>query len=93
MLTRRLAVLGCCSVLTSGCRVGAIILSQPYHTFCCAFLAVNPSVPAKSVQELAVLARDPNSKLSYGSPGIGNTLHLAGELFKMRAGIDLTHVP
>ena len=56
-------------------------------------LAVNPSVPAKSVQELVVLARDPSSKLSYGSPGVGNTLHLAGELFKTRAGIDLTHVP
>ena len=56
-------------------------------------LAVNPSVPAKSVQELVVLARDPSSKLSYGSPGVGNTLHLAGELFKTRAGINLTHVP
>ena len=56
-------------------------------------LAVNPSVPAKMVQELVALARDPRHKLAYGSPGIGNTLHLAGELFKARTGIDLTHVP
>jgi tripartite-type tricarboxylate transporter receptor subunit TctC len=56
-------------------------------------LVVNPSIPAKTVQELVELAHDPNSKLSYGSPGVGNTLHLAGELFKARAGINLTHVP
>jgi len=56
-------------------------------------LAVNPSVPAKTVQELVALARDPSNRLAYGSPGIGNTLHLAGELFRARTGIDLTHVP
>ena len=56
-------------------------------------LVVNPSVPAKTVQELLALARDPKSKLSYGSPGVGNTLHLAAELFKARTGIDMTHVP
>jgi hypothetical protein len=58
-----------------------------------------------SVQELVVLARDPSSKLSYGSPGVGNAVFsgqssssvlvqlAAGELFKTRAGINLTHVP
>jgi tripartite-type tricarboxylate transporter receptor subunit TctC len=56
-------------------------------------LAVNPSVPAKTVRELIALARDPASRLAYGSPGVGNTLHLASELFKARTGIDLTHVP
>ena len=56
-------------------------------------LVVNPSVPAKTVQELLSLARDPKSKLSYGSPGVGNTLHLAAELFKARTGMDMTHVP
>ena len=56
-------------------------------------LAVNPAVPATTVQELIALARDPANKLAYGSPGVGNTLHLAGELFKARTGIDLTHVP
>jgi tripartite-type tricarboxylate transporter receptor subunit TctC len=57
------------------------------------FLAVNPSVPAETVQELIALARDPNNRLAYGSPGIGNTLHLAGELFKTRTGVSITHVP
>jgi tripartite-type tricarboxylate transporter receptor subunit TctC len=56
-------------------------------------LVVNPSVAATSVQELLALARKPDSKLSYGSPGVGNTLHLAAELFKARAEIDITHVP
>jgi tripartite-type tricarboxylate transporter receptor subunit TctC len=56
-------------------------------------LVVHPSVPASSVQELIALGRDPNSKLSYGSPGIGNTLHLAGELFKARTGAKIEHVP
>src|SRR5262249_47907643 len=49
-----------------------------------------PTVPAKSVQELLALARAPGSKRS---PGIGNTLHLAAELFKARTGIDMAHVP
>jgi tripartite-type tricarboxylate transporter receptor subunit TctC len=56
-------------------------------------LVVHPSVPAKTVQELVALARDPASKLSYGSPGVGNTLHLAGALFNARAGTDMAHVP
>lgn len=56
-------------------------------------LAVNPSVPARTVQELVALARDPGVRLAYGSPGIGNTLQLAGELFKARTGAEITHVP
>jgi tripartite-type tricarboxylate transporter receptor subunit TctC len=56
-------------------------------------LVVNPSVPARSVPELVALARDPASKLSYGSPGVGNTLHLAGALFNARAGTEMAHVP
>ncbi|MBI4207926.1 MAG: tripartite tricarboxylate transporter substrate binding protein [Betaproteobacteria bacterium] len=56
-------------------------------------LVVNPSVPARSVKELIALARKPGSRLSYGSAGIGNTLHLAGALFNARAGIDVVHVP
>ena len=56
-------------------------------------LVVNPSVPANTVQELIGLARDPASKLSYGSPGVGNTLHLAGALLNARAGTDMAHVP
>jgi tripartite-type tricarboxylate transporter receptor subunit TctC len=55
-------------------------------------LVVNASVPAKSVKELVALARA-RDNLSYGTPGIGNTQHLAGELFNLRAGTRLLHVP
>ena len=54
-------------------------------------LLLNPSVPASSVKELIALAK--NQKLTYSSPGVGNTLHLAAELFNVRAGVKLTHVP
>jgi tripartite-type tricarboxylate transporter receptor subunit TctC len=57
------------------------------------FLVVNPKVPAQSVQELIALAKKPNANFSYASIGVGNTTHLAGELFVKRAGIDATHVP
>jgi len=56
-------------------------------------LTVNPAVPANSVQELIKLARQPDTKLAYGSPGIGNTIHLAGALFNARAGTNMTHIP
>ncbi|MGE5524225.1 MAG: Bug family tripartite tricarboxylate transporter substrate binding protein [Rhodospirillaceae bacterium] len=55
-------------------------------------LAVNPSVPAKNVQELIALDRK-GTKLSFGSAGVGNTLHLAGALFNARAGTHMVHVP
>ena len=55
--------------------------------------AVNPAVPAGSVKELIALAQKPGSRLSYGTPGIGNTQHLAAELFNARAGTQITHVP
>ena len=56
-------------------------------------LVVNPSVPAKSVQELIALAKAQPGKLSYGSSGAGNAGHLAGELFKSMAKVDMVHVP
>ncbi len=56
-------------------------------------LVVNPAVPARSVQELIALARKPDSRLAFGSPGIGNTLHLPGELLNARAGLKLLHIP
>ncbi len=52
---------------------------------------VHPSVPAHSVKELIGVAK--TAQLSYGSPGVGNTLHLATELFNARAGIKMLHVP
>ena len=56
-------------------------------------LAVHPSVPANSVQELIALARSKPGKLNFGSAGTGGSVHLAGELFKSMAGVDITHVP
>ncbi len=56
-------------------------------------LVVNSSLPAKSVQEFIAFGRDANNTLFYGSPGVGNALHLAAELFQVRTGIKMTHVP
>jgi len=56
-------------------------------------LVVHPSLPAKSVQELVALAKTRPTQLSFASAGIGASNHLSGELFRMMAGIKLTHVP
>jgi tripartite-type tricarboxylate transporter receptor subunit TctC len=56
-------------------------------------LVVNPSVPAKSVQELIAYAKANPGKLAYGSAGNGSTEHLSAELFKAMAGVDMVHVP
>lgn len=55
-------------------------------------LIVHPSVPANSVGELVALAKARPRSLNYASAGIGSPLHLAAELFKSRAGIDMVHV-
>ena len=55
-------------------------------------LAVHPSVPANSVKELIALAKKEPGKLSYSSCGNGTAMHLAGELLKQVAGIDMVHV-
>jgi tripartite-type tricarboxylate transporter receptor subunit TctC len=57
------------------------------------FFAVNPSVPANTLQEFLVLARKPDAKFAYSSPGVGNTWHLAMEVFDSMAGIKMLHVP
>ena len=56
-------------------------------------LVVNPSVPARTVKEFVALAKRKPGSLTFSSAGIGNTSHLAGELFKIEAGIDMLHVP
>lgn len=56
-------------------------------------LLVNPKVPAHSVQELITLARKQPGVLNFASSGPGGTMHLAGEMFKAMAKIDMTHVP
>jgi len=57
------------------------------------FLVVHPSVPAKSVRDLVVLAKAQPGKLNFGSGGVGSASHLAGELFKATAKVDMVHVP
>jgi tripartite-type tricarboxylate transporter receptor subunit TctC len=56
-------------------------------------LALNNNVPVKSVTELVALAKAQPGALTFGSAGVGTSQHLAGELFKVRAGIKLQHVP
>jgi len=56
-------------------------------------LTVHPAVNARSVKELVALAKSKEKPLTYGTPGIGNTQHLVGELFNVRAGTHLQHVP
>jgi tripartite-type tricarboxylate transporter receptor subunit TctC len=56
-------------------------------------LVVNPSVPAGTLQELIALAKAQPGKLNYASSGPGTPYHMAGELFKAMAGLDIVHVP
>ena len=56
-------------------------------------LVVHPSIPAKTVPELVAYAKANPGKLSYSSAGPGTPAHLAGELFKIAFGVDITHVP
>jgi tripartite-type tricarboxylate transporter receptor subunit TctC len=56
-------------------------------------IVVNPSVPAKTVPELIAYAKANPRKLNMASPGTGTGPHIAGELFKMMAGVDMVHVP
>ena len=56
-------------------------------------LTVHPSVPAKDLKELIAYAKANPGKLTYASQGVGTTGHIGGELFKLSAGIDITHIP
>jgi len=56
-------------------------------------MEVHPSVPAKTVAEFVAYAKQNPGKLNFGSAGTGGTIHLAGEMFKQMAGIEMTHVP
>jgi tripartite-type tricarboxylate transporter receptor subunit TctC len=67
-------------------RVLAIVTDTP------AVMIVHPSVPAKSVAEFVAHARQNPGKLNFGSAGTGGTIHLAGEMFKQMAGVDMVHV-
>jgi tripartite-type tricarboxylate transporter receptor subunit TctC len=56
-------------------------------------LVVNPSVPVHNVRELIALAKREPGKLNYASVGTGSPGHIAGELFKLKTGVDMVHVP
>ena len=56
-------------------------------------MVVNPSVPAKTIPEFIAYAKANPGKINYASAGIGSSQHMSGELFKMMAGVDMTHVP
>jgi tripartite-type tricarboxylate transporter receptor subunit TctC len=56
-------------------------------------LVAHPSLKVSNLRELIALAKTRTVALAYASPGVGSGLHLAGELFKQQAGIDLLHVP
>ncbi len=56
-------------------------------------ISVAPGLGPKNLAELVAMAKARPGQLAYGSAGIGSSLHLAGELLKLRAGIDLVHVP
>ncbi len=56
-------------------------------------LIVNANVPAKTVNELIQLARAKPGQVKFGAAGAGSTLHLAGELFKLTAKVDMLHIP
>src|SRR5215468_9251703 len=63
------------------------IISLPF------VMVANPSVSAKTVPEFIGYVKSNPGKISFGSPGIGTPGHVAGELFKMMAGVDMVHVP
>jgi tripartite-type tricarboxylate transporter receptor subunit TctC len=65
----------------------SLLTTQPY------VLAVTQSLPAKTLSQFVAHAKANPGKLSYGSAGTGGGAHLAGEMFKQAAGIDMVHVP
>jgi tripartite-type tricarboxylate transporter receptor subunit TctC len=56
-------------------------------------LVVHPSLPVKNVKEFIALARARPGEITFGSAGVGSSTHMTGELFKLTAKVDLTHVP
>src|SRR6202051_1137344 len=56
-------------------------------------VVVSSKLPFKSIQDVIAYAKANPNKLNFGSPGVGTSVHLAGELFKSLAHVDMTHVP
>lgn len=65
----------------------ALIVTSPF------VLVLNPSVPAKTLAEFNALAKAKPGSLNFGSAGTGGAPHLAGELYKRMAGVNIVHVP
>jgi tripartite-type tricarboxylate transporter receptor subunit TctC len=65
----------------------SLVAQAPY------ILLVNPALPVSSVKELIALAKSRPGKLNFASGGNGTGIHLAGELFKLTAGVNIVHVP
>lgn len=65
----------------------SMLAGQPY------LLAVHPSIAATSVEQLIGVARSQPGRITFGSGGVGSGAHLAGEMFKRMANVDLSHVP
>jgi tripartite-type tricarboxylate transporter receptor subunit TctC len=65
----------------------SLMSASPY------LLVVNPGFPAKTVRDLVALAKAKPGELNFGSPGHGTSNHLSFELFKLTAGVNITHVP
>jgi tripartite-type tricarboxylate transporter receptor subunit TctC len=68
----------------------APVMQVSSYTF---VLVVHPSVPAKTVKELIAVGKASPRALSFVSSGVGSNFHLSGELFRLRAGIEMWHVP
>jgi tripartite-type tricarboxylate transporter receptor subunit TctC len=56
-------------------------------------VTVNPGLPVHNIKEFVALAKSKPGELQYASSGVGTFLHLAGELFKIEAGVDILHIP
>ena len=92
-------------VMTAGQIIQAVMLKSLHYDARTAFdpiaqvatagllMVTRPDFPASSVAELIALAKQKPGKLVFGSPGFGATQHLAAELFKQTAGVDMLHVP
>lgn len=83
---------------------GALLTRQPYHPVNDVtpilhlanvgnILVVNKALPIHSLAELIAYGRANPGRLSYGSPGIGSSVHIVGEMFKAATGIDMVHIP
>ncbi len=92
-------------VMTAGQIIQAVMLKSLHYDARTAFdpigqvatagllMVTRPDFPANTVAELIALAKQKPGKLVFGSPGFGATQHLAAELFKQTAGVDMLHVP